>query len=132
MTVNVHAYIGVTDLERGITFYCQAFGLHLRRRLDDNWVELAGASLPIFLLTSERPEPRLGYWTAHLDFLTDDLEAAERRARAAEGAVLVRALQRRRTGRFANDETGFCKYIDDLIELATGGYDRIQYAHPSR
>ena len=130
MTVNVHAYIGVTDLERGITFYCQAFGLHLRRRLDDNWVELAGASLPIFLLTSERPEPRLGYWTAHLDFLTDDLEAAERRARAA-GAVLVRALQERVWGRMANMIDPFGNPFD-LIELATGGYDRIQYAHPSR
>jgi predicted enzyme related to lactoylglutathione lyase len=130
MTVNVHAYIGVMDLERGITFYCQAFGLHLRRRLDDNWVELAGASLPIFLLTAERPEPRPRYWTAHLDFLTDDLEAAERRARAA-GAVLVRALQERVWGRMANMVDPFGNPFD-LIELATGGYDRIQYAHPSR
>ena len=130
MTVKVHAYIGVTDLERGITFYRQALGLNLRRRLDDNWVELEGASIPIFLLTSERPEQRQGYWTAHLDFLTDDLEAAERRARAA-GAVLVRALQERVWGRMANMVDPFGNPFD-LIELAMGGYARIQYANPSR
>jgi predicted enzyme related to lactoylglutathione lyase len=130
MTIKVHAYIGVTDLERGITFYRQALGLNLRRRLDDNWVELEGASIPIFLLTSERPEQRPGYWTAHLDFLTDNLEAAESRAREA-GAVLVRALQERVWGRMANMVDPFGNPFD-LIELARGGYDRIQYANPSR
>jgi predicted enzyme related to lactoylglutathione lyase len=130
MTVKVHAYIGVTDLERGIAFYCQAVGLSLRRRLDDNWVELAGASIPIFLLTSERPEQRPGYWTAHLDFLTDDLEAAERRAREA-GAVLVRDLQERIWGRMANMVDAFGNPFD-FIELASDGYDRIQYPKPSR
>ena len=50
MNINVHAYIAVTDLERGIEFYCQALSLRLRRRLDADWAELEGASTPIFLL----------------------------------------------------------------------------------
>ena len=129
MTIKVHAYIGVTDLERGITFYRQALGLNLRRRLDDNWVELEGASIPIFLLTSERRQ-RPGYWTAHLDFLTDNLEAAESRAREA-GTVLVRALQERVWGRMANMVDPFGNPFD-LIELARGGYDRIDMLNPSR
>lgn len=130
MTVTVHAYIGVTDLERGIAFYCQALGLRLRRRLDDNWVELEGAAIPIYILTANRPEPRPGYWTVHLDFLTDDLEAAEKIARDA-GAVLVRPLQERVWGRMANMLDPFGNPFD-LIELAAGGYDRIQYPRPGR
>lgn len=93
MTVTVHAYISVTDLERGIAFYGQALGLSLRRRLDDDWAELDGASVPIFLLVRDR-DPQSAGWTVHLDFLTDDLEASERRAREA-GAELVREFQAR-------------------------------------
>ena len=47
--MDVHVYIGVTDLEHGIAFYTQGIGLRLRRRLRPNWVELEGASVPIFL-----------------------------------------------------------------------------------
>ena len=87
MGTEVHAFINVTDLERGIEFYSQALGLHLKRRLADDWAELEGASIPIFLLIRDRPEQRREYWTVHLDFLTDDLEAATSKAREA-GAVL--------------------------------------------
>ena len=48
--MDVHVYIGVTDLEHGIAFYTQGIGLRLRRRLRPNWVELEGASVPIFLI----------------------------------------------------------------------------------
>lgn len=130
MTIEVHAYIAVTDLERGIAFYCQALGFSLRRRLGDNWVELGGASIPIFLLRSERPEQRPAYWTAHLDFLTGDLEASVRQAREA-GAVLVRELQEHVWGRMANMVDPFGTPFD-LIELVPGGYDRIAYASPQR
>ncbi len=130
MTITVHAYIAVTDLERGIAFYCQALGLSLRRRLDANWVELEGASIPIFLLTADRPEQRPGDWTAHLDFLTADVEAAARQAREA-GAVLVREVQERVWGKMANMVDPFGNPFD-VIELASGGYDRITYAAPRR
>ena len=129
MSINVHAYIAVTDLERGIAFYSHALGLSLRRRLDDNWVELAGAAMPIFLLTADRPAPGPVDWTVHLDFLTDDLEAAARKAHEA-GAVLVREFQARVWGRMANMLDPFGNPFD-LIELAPGGYDRIVYAQRS-
>lgn len=127
MNINVHAYIAVTDLERGIEFYCQALGLRLRRRLDADWAELEGASTPIFLLVRERPEQQLYYWTVHLDFLTDNLEAAVRQASEA-GAVLVRDFQGCVWGRMANMVDPFDNPFD-LIELASGGYDRIDYVH---
>ncbi len=129
MSVSVHAYISVTDLEHGIAFYGQALGLSLKRRLDDDWAELEGASLPVFLLVRDRPEQQPDGWTVHLDFLTDGLEDAERRAREA-GAVLVRAFQERVWGRMANMADPFGNPFD-LIELAPGGYDRIQYPKPS-
>jgi predicted enzyme related to lactoylglutathione lyase len=89
--MDVHVYIGVTDLEHGITFYTQGLGLRLRRRLRPNWVELEGASVPVFLLVSNRPQDFTGPWTVHLDFVTDDLDAAVQQAQDA-GAVLDRAL----------------------------------------
>ena len=84
--------------------------------------------IPLFLLTSEQLEPQPGYWTAHLDFLTDDLEAATRRAREA-GAVLMRALQERVWSRVANMLDPFGNPFD-LIELASGDYDRMQSPKP--
>ena len=48
--MDVHIYIGVTDLEHGIAFYTQGLGLRLRRRLRPNWVELEGASVPYLLV----------------------------------------------------------------------------------
>ena len=90
--MDVHVYIGVTDLEHGIAFYTQALGLSLRRRLRPNWVELEGASVPVFLLVSNRPRDFAGPWTVHLDFVTDDLDTAVRQAQDA-GAVLQRFVR---------------------------------------
>jgi predicted enzyme related to lactoylglutathione lyase len=122
--MDVHAYIAVMDLQRGIAFYTQGLGLRFRRRLGANWVELEGASVPIFLLSSDTPRDVAGYWTVHLDFLTDDLEAAVKQAQDA-GAVLIRDLEVQTWGRMANmtDPFGNCF---DLIELAPGGYDRLE------
>lgn len=38
--LTVHAYIEVTDLERGIAFYRDALGLTLKRRLQPDWVKI--------------------------------------------------------------------------------------------
>ena len=122
--MDVHVYIGVTDLEHGISFYTQGLGLRLRRRLRPNWVELEGASVPVFLLVSNRPQDFTGPWTVHLDFVTDDLDAAVRQAQDA-GAVLDRALQEREWGRMANMTDPFGNSFD-LIEFAPGGYDNIK------
>ena len=121
--MDVHVYIGVTDLEHGIAFYTQSLGLRLRRCLRPNWVELEGASVPIFLLVSNRPRDFTGPWTVHLDFVTADLEAAVRQAQDA-GAMLDRTLQEREWGRMANMSDPFGNSFD-LIEFAPGGYDNI-------
>ena len=133
--MEVHAYIEVTDLQAGIDFYTQGLGLSLRRRLDDCWVELTGASIPIFLLSDRPPVARLGerdiardfsrHWTpVHLDFVTDNLEGAVQQAEAA-GGVLEREIQVREWGRMASMADPFGNGFD-LIELAPGGYDRIE------
>ncbi len=124
--MDVHVYIGVTDLQHGIEFYTRGLGLHLRRRLGANWVELTGASVPIFLLVSNRPPNFAGPWTVHLDFITDDLEDAVRQAQDV-GAVLQRDLQERQWGRMANMADPFGNSFD-LIEFVPGGYARIDNA----
>jgi predicted enzyme related to lactoylglutathione lyase len=128
--MEVHAYIGVTDLQRGIEFYTRGLGLRLRRRLGATWVELEGASIPIFLMVvSDRPQGFSGPWTMHLDFLTEHLEVATQQAQDA-GAVLLRPIPEREWGRMANLTDPFGNHFD-LIELAPGGYDRIAQASDS-
>jgi len=121
--MDVHVYIGVAELQRGIEFYTQGLGLRLRRRLAANWVELEGASVPIFLLVSDRPQDFAGPWTVHLDFITEDLDTAVRQAQDA-GAVLERAIQERTWGSMANMADPFGNSFD-LIAFAPGGYENI-------
>ena len=101
--IEVHAYIEVADLERGIAFYCDGLGLSLKRRLGPSWVELGGANLPIFLLGNRPPTAELGgtrvqrsfarHWTpVHLDFIVSDLDSAVARLTAL-GATLDRPVQ---------------------------------------
>jgi uncharacterized glyoxalase superfamily protein PhnB len=73
---------------------------------------------------SNRPQDFAGPWTVHLDFVTDDLDAAVRQAQDA-GAVLDRTLQEREWGRMANMTDPFGNSFD-LIEFAPGGYDNIK------
>ena len=58
--IEVHAYIEIADLERGIAFYCDGLGLSLKRRFSPSWVELDGANLPIFLLGNRPSTAELG------------------------------------------------------------------------
>jgi predicted enzyme related to lactoylglutathione lyase len=129
--LTVHAYIEVADLERGITFYCDALGLTLKRRLSPDWVELEGANVPIFLLGNRPPIADLGgkkvprsyerHWTpVHLDFIVSDLDQAIGRAREF-GVSLDREIQVREWGRMANMADPFGNGFD-LIEFAPGGY----------
>lgn len=129
--LTVHAYIEVADLERGITFYCDALGLTLKRRLSPNWVELEGANVPIFLLGNRPSLADLGgkkvprsyerHWTpVHLDFIVSDLDQAISRVREC-GASLDREIQVREWGRMANMADPFGNGFD-LIEFAPGGY----------
>ncbi|HYU14191.1 MAG TPA: VOC family protein [Stellaceae bacterium] len=134
MTVQVHAYIEVADLQRGIAFYCDGLGLALKRRLGPGWVELDGANLPIFLLGNRPPVAELGatradrsfarHWTpVHLDFIVADLDAVVTRL-TGMGASLDRAIQQAEYGRMANMADPFGNGFD-LIEFSGSGYDAV-------
>lgn len=129
--LTVHAYVEVTDVERGIAFYRDALGLTLKRRLRPNWIELEGATVPIFLLGNRPPMADLGgkkvprsyerHWTpVHLDFIVSVLDLAIARA-LESGASLEREVQDREYGRIANMADPFGNGFD-LIEFAPGGY----------
>ena len=86
--------IDVPNLDQGVAFYEQAFGLTVTRRLGPEAVELSG--LPVRLYLLQKPGGSIGagadprrydrHWTpVHVDVVVDDIEAALRRA-VARGA----------------------------------------------
>ena len=130
----VHAYIEVTDLARGIEFYCSGIGLTLRRQLSRTWVELEGANLPIFLLADRPAMADLGTWTVprsyerhwtpvHLDFIVPDMDEGVARL-IALGASLDRDIKLCEYGRIANMADPFGNGFD-LIEFSGSGYDAV-------
>lgn len=132
--LEVHAYIEVADLHRGISFYCDGLGLTLKRRLSPSWVELSGANLPVFLLGNRPAVAELGatrvprsferHWTpVHLDFIVPDLDAAVARL-VGLGATLDRPIQTAEYGRMANMADPFGNGFD-LIEFSGSGYDAV-------
>jgi predicted enzyme related to lactoylglutathione lyase len=97
-SVELLVNIDVPDLERGIAFYCAAFGLRCGRRLGSDFAELLGAAAPIYLIVAAAgTEPYRGaaarrayarHWTpVHLDFVVPDLDAALGRALSAGAAL---------------------------------------------
>lgn len=89
--------IDVPDLAPAIDFYSAALGLTLRRVMDDDVAELAGASSTLYLLRNPAGSPPVDFrpltrtyerhWTpVHIDFVVDDLMQAAQRALDA-GAV---------------------------------------------
>jgi predicted enzyme related to lactoylglutathione lyase len=125
--------IDVEDLERASAFYCEALDLSVGRRFD-GWLELLGATSPIYLLpkppgtpispasAEERTYRR--HWTpVHLDFVVTDLAAALERAKAA-GATVERNPQTHPWGTIAlladPFGNGFC-----LLQFTGRGYDEI-------
>ena len=131
--IEVHAYVEVADLDRGLAFYCTGLGLALKRRLSANWIELEGANLPIFLLGNRPPVAALGtatqardfrrHWTpVHLDFIVTDLDAAVARLTALNG-TLDRPIRMEDYGRMANMADPFGNGFD-LIEFSGQGYGR--------
>ena len=137
--IEVHAYIEVADLERGIAFYCDGLGLSLKRRLSPSWVELGGANLPIFLLGNRPPVAELGatkvqrdfsrHWTpVHLDFVVPDINQAVARLTGL-GAALERSPQARQYGLIAAMADAFGTGFD-LIEFSGAGYDSLAVVPP--
>jgi predicted enzyme related to lactoylglutathione lyase len=132
--LEVHAYIEVTELARGIDFYSRGLGLTPKRRLSPNWVELGGANLPIFLLANCPPIANLGranvarsyqrHWTpVHLDFIVPDLDRAVAELTVL-GASLDRDIKVEEYGRMANMADPFGNGFD-LIEFSGSGYDAV-------
>ena len=125
--------IDVGNLERGVEFYCSAFGLRVGRRFEGA-AELLGAPAPIYLL-SKAPGTRATpvsdekrryerHWTpVHLDFVVDDLEASLARA-ARAGATMETEPQTHAWGTIAlladPFGNGFC-----LLRFTGHGYDEI-------
>jgi lactoylglutathione lyase len=126
--------VDVSDLEKGIRFYTDGLGLHLRRRLGPDVAELERASCPVFLICREADtRPFLGapstrefqrHWTpVHLDFVVPDLEAGVRRAESS-GATQEGQIREFAWGRylvmadpFGN---GFC-----ILQFKGRGYAEI-------
>jgi len=131
--VNLLVNIDVDDLGKATAFYCDGLGLKVGRHFGD-WLELIGASSPIYLLPKKAgstvsPATRgtrdyARHWTpVHLDFVVDDIEAAIARARAA-GASLEQEAREHAYGRLAlladPFGNGFC-----LLQFTGRGYDAI-------
>jgi predicted enzyme related to lactoylglutathione lyase len=124
--------IDVPNLEQGVAFYAQAFGLVVTRRLGAEVVELSGFPAPLYLL--QKPSGSIGagadsrrydrHWTPlHIDLVVDDIEAALARAIAA-GARAETEIRVKSWGKIAvlSDPFGhgFC-----LIQFLGRGYDEI-------
>lgn len=125
--------IDVEDLDKAAAFYCEGLGLRVGRRFD-GWLELVGASSPIYLLPKKAGSPispvssagrdYTRHWTpVHLDFVVDDIDSAIARACAA-GATLEQEAQDHAYGRLALLADpfghGFC-----LLQFTARGYDEI-------
>lgn len=90
--------LDVDDIDRAAAFYTQAFELRVGRKLGDDFLELVGAAVPIYLLKEPAgTRPFRGAQTArsytrhwspvHLDFVVSDIQVAIARAVGA-GATL--------------------------------------------
>jgi predicted enzyme related to lactoylglutathione lyase len=125
--------IDVDDLEKAVRFYAAAFGLKIGRRFAFG-IELLGGPAPIYLLTkpagttaADAISQRRTYerhWTpVHLDFVTDDIDAAVARAVSA-GARLERPVATHNWGKLALLADpfghGFC-----FVQFLGRGYDEI-------
>lgn len=83
--------IDVPDLEMAVDFYQAAFGLTLRRVIDEDVAELAGASCVLYLLRKAAGSAASSaavvarqytrHWTpVHMDFVVESIEEAAKRA----------------------------------------------------
>src|SRR4051812_33562483 len=126
--------IDVDDLERASRFYTEAFGLRIGRKLGDDFLELLGAPVPIYLLVqrggtppfagASAPRSYARHWSPlHLDWVVSDIEAAVRRACDA-GATLEQPARQEAYGWLAllSDPFGhgFC-----FLQFDGSGYDTI-------
>jgi predicted enzyme related to lactoylglutathione lyase len=130
MTLQIN--IDVPDVETGVRFYTQAFGLTVSRRFGSDFVELLGWPAPVYLLTKAAGTVGAGgdkrrysrHWTpVHPDIVVDDVDAAVERAVGA-GAKLEVPAADAAYGRIAMLADpfghGFC-----LLQFNERGYDAL-------
>jgi predicted enzyme related to lactoylglutathione lyase len=125
--------IDVDDLEKATRFYTSAFELKVGRRFAFG-IELFGGPAPIYLLAKAAGTPASDdaplrrvyerHWTpVHVDFVTDNIDAAVERAVAA-GARLEHAVAAYAWGKLALMADpfghGFC-----FVQFLGRGYDEI-------
>ena len=139
--MNFLVNLDVDDLERGIAFYEQAFGLEVGRRFGDDGVEMVGGPAPVYLLVKATGSPAYAagvalsgaqrhytrHWTpVHLDVVVEDIEASVERAIAA-GATQEKPTVTDRWGKLALMADpfghGFC-----FVQFLNRGYDEIATA----
>lgn len=126
--------IDVDDLEKGVRFYSEAFGLKVGRRAAKAWIEMLGFGAPIYLLakapgtsasraSSQRRDYRRHWTPVHLDYVVEKIDSALQRALSA-GATLEGEIEIHKWGHIAHMADpfghGFC-----LIEFRGRGYDEI-------
>ncbi|HEU0200909.1 MAG TPA: VOC family protein [Burkholderiaceae bacterium] len=129
--------VDVDDLPRAIDFYTRAFGLTIGRRFGTDGIELLGADAPIYLLqkpagtpaaaTTDETRRYTRHWTpVHLDFVTDDIDAALARALAA-GAKAESEIRTASWGRIVLLSDPFGHGVC-LLQFLGRGYDEIATA----
>ena len=134
MSGTVFINIDVPDIGAGEAFYREAFGLVRGRRLGDDFLELLGWPVNVYLLLKAPGTPfapggaaRREYgrhWTpVHIDVVVSDLDAAVARAVAA-GARLEAPVSQEPYGRLALLADPFGHGVC-LLELNERGYDAI-------
>lgn len=126
--------IDVPDIEHGISFYTEPFGLQVARRFDRHFVELTGAETRIYLLekTAGTPIGPAGgdhrryerHWSPiHPDFIVEDIDVAMAKVLTA-GAVQEGEICDAPYGKLAMFADpfghGFC-----LIQFNDQGYDAL-------
>jgi lactoylglutathione lyase len=134
MAVDYLINVDVDDVEKGVAFYVEVFGLRVGRRLGGAAVELLGGPAPIYVLPQAEgtlpfkgataPRDYARHWTpVHLDFVVSDIAGALARAVKA-GARHEGGIADLVWGKLAvlSDPWGhgFC-----LIEFKGEGYDAI-------
>jgi predicted enzyme related to lactoylglutathione lyase len=132
--MNLLVNLDVDDLATAIAFYSAAIGLTVGRRFGRFGVEMLGSSAPIYLLVKASGSPAADttaqrrtydrHWTpVHLDFVTEDIDAAVETAITA-GARLEKPITTQAWGRLALMADpfghGFC-----FVQFLGRGYDEI-------
>ena len=135
MAATILVNIDVPDLRAGEAFYTRAFGLVRGRQLGDDFLELRGWPVDLYLLVKAPGTPIAPtapaaqrtyrrHWTpVHIDVVVTDLDGALARA-LAEGAELEAPVSQEPYGRLALLADPFGNGIC-LLEFNQRGYDAI-------